>query len=174
MKYVIEEEGVTGKGAEVVIERTSEGHFRCCVEGREYLLDVRALSPQRLSLIEQKSLRVIDALLQVQGDESEVTALWQSKRFKVLDARKAAARLHSAAAASQKSWILRAPMPGRVVKLLVAPGDSVTRGQSLMMMEAMKMENELKAPGDGVIGKIHIQTGQTVEANATLMESLPV
>ena len=60
------------------------------------------------------------------------------------------------------------PMPGKVVKILVAVGDPVQEGQGLMVVEAMKMENEMKAPKAGKIVELHVREGQTVEGNAKL------
>ncbi len=57
-----------------------------------------------------------------------------------------------------------APMPGRVVKVLVSPGQSVTSGQPVLLFEAMKMQNELRSPQDGVVSEIAVAPGQAVEA----------
>jgi biotin carboxyl carrier protein len=63
---------------------------------------------------------------------------------------------------------VQSPMPGKVVKLLVAPGDEVKAGQGVVVVEAMKMENELKAPRDGKVKAIAVKEGQAVEAGQTL------
>ncbi len=65
--------------------------------------------------------------------------------------------------------LVKSPMPGRVVKLLVKPGDEVTAGQPLLVMEAMKMENEIKAKAAGVIAEVHVAVGSTVEGNQKLV-----
>jgi biotin carboxyl carrier protein len=61
-----------------------------------------------------------------------------------------------------------APMPGKIVRLLVAPGDEVTAGQGLVVMEAMKMQNELKAARPGRVVAIPVHEGDTVGAGAVL------
>jgi len=61
-------------------------------------------------------------------------------------------------------------MPGRVVKLLVSEGDSVEEGQPVLIVEAMKMENEVKAGRSGSVERIAVSEGESVEADATLME----
>ena len=61
-----------------------------------------------------------------------------------------------------------APMPGKIVRLLVAPGDEVTAGQGLVVMEAMKMQNELKAARPGRIVSIPVHEGDTVSAGDVL------
>ncbi len=65
---------------------------------------------------------------------------------------------------------IRAPMPGLVVRLLVEPGDAVEAGQGIVVLEAMKMENELKAPAAGTIGAIHAKPGIAVGKNELLVE----
>lgn len=65
---------------------------------------------------------------------------------------------------------LTAPMPGQVRAVNVAEGESVTKGQTLLVLEAMKMEIRVSAPRDGVIGKLLVQQGQTVEREQVLIE----
>ncbi|MFL5381405.1 MAG: biotin/lipoyl-containing protein, partial [Longimicrobiaceae bacterium] len=65
--------------------------------------------------------------------------------------------------------VVAAPMPGLVLKVEVEVGQAVKAGQGLVIVEAMKMENELKAPADGVVAKVLVQERQTVEKGATLI-----
>ena len=62
-----------------------------------------------------------------------------------------------------------APMPGRIVKVLVKAGDRVAGGQGLVVVEAMKMENELRAPREGTVAAVRVSEGMSVEANAVLV-----
>jgi biotin carboxyl carrier protein len=71
--------------------------------------------------------------------------------------------------AARGSRTLTSAMPGRVVKVLVKPGDRVTERQPLVVVEAMKMENELRAPGDAVVREVKVAEGASVEAGAILM-----
>jgi biotin carboxyl carrier protein len=64
---------------------------------------------------------------------------------------------------------VKAPMPGLVVKVLVEPGAAVSAGQGLVVLEAMKMENEIGAPRAGRVAEIAVHTGQTVESGARLL-----
>lgn len=75
--------------------------------------------------------------------------------------------LQDASAAASKE--LRAPMPGKVVDILVKPGQSVAEGDPLVVLEAMKMENVLRSAGDGVVAEIAVQSGQAVEKDAVLV-----
>jgi biotin carboxyl carrier protein len=65
--------------------------------------------------------------------------------------------------------ILRSPMPGRVVRVSVQAGDRVEAGQALVVVEAMKMENEVFAAWPGTVLEVHVGAGATVEANAKLI-----
>jgi biotin carboxyl carrier protein len=65
---------------------------------------------------------------------------------------------------------LAAPMPGKVVRVLVHPGDTVRARQPLIVVEAMKMENELRAVRDGQVAKVHVEEGVSVDAGALLIE----
>ena len=64
---------------------------------------------------------------------------------------------------------VRAIIPGRVVSVAVSPGDAVTAGQQLLVLEAMKMQNELRAPRDGTVTRIATATGQTIEIGDVLL-----
>lgn len=65
---------------------------------------------------------------------------------------------------------VKAPMPGLVVRVGVEPGDQVQAGQSVVIIEAMKMENDLKAESAGIVAAVAVTPGQTVEKGATLVE----
>ena len=64
---------------------------------------------------------------------------------------------------------IKAPMPGLVLRIPINEGDSVSKGEGLLVLEAMKMENSIKAPGDVVVSKIHVKPGQAVEKNQLLV-----
>jgi biotin carboxyl carrier protein len=68
---------------------------------------------------------------------------------------------------------LRAAMPGTLVATHVAPGDTVTQGQALLVMESMKMETVIVAPRDGVVAAVHYESGQTFDRDALLLSLEP-
>jgi biotin carboxyl carrier protein len=86
-----------------------------------------------------------------------------------VDERTRAIREMTGGVESEAEKTVTAPMPGLVVKIEVEVGQSVRAGQGVVIVEAMKMENELKAPADGVVAKILVQERQTVEKGATLI-----
>ncbi len=75
-----------------------------------------------------------------------------------------------AAAAIAGEGAVTAIMPGKIIRVLVAEGDEVAEGDVVCILEAMKMENELKAPQAGVVSKLHVAPGQDVESGAVLAE----
>src|SRR5690606_8231633 len=89
----------------------------------------------------------------------------------VLDERTRALREVAAAVAPPAGPTpVRAPMPGLVVRVEVQPGQSIEAGQGVVIMEAMKMENELRAAAPGVVSRVLVQAGQAVEKGAVLVE----
>lgn len=70
---------------------------------------------------------------------------------------------------AQKVREIKAPMPGLVIDVLVKPGDAVTKNDALLVLEAMKMENMIKSPGEGVVSAIHAEKGKAVEKGQLLI-----
>ncbi len=65
---------------------------------------------------------------------------------------------------------VKAPIPGQITQVLVSPGQAVEAGQPLLMLEAMKMENEIRAPRSGTVSALHVTPGETVALNKVLAE----
>jgi biotin carboxyl carrier protein len=92
-------------------------------------------------------------------------------RAEVVDERTRAIRaMTGRSGAAQGPRPVRAPMPGMIVRTEVDVGDQVRAGQGVVVMEAMKMENELKAETDGIVARVLIEPGQAVEKGAVLVE----
>lgn len=98
--------------------------------------------------------------LQIQGRVLEAT---------IADERTRLIRAMSSKSESAARKVVLAPMPGLVVRLLVEPGEAVSAGQGVVVVEAMKMENELRAPMAGTIAGIEVTPGTTVEKGAVLV-----
>ncbi|HWA39721.1 MAG TPA: biotin/lipoyl-containing protein [Burkholderiales bacterium] len=94
--------------------------------------------------------------------------------FQAVDARRALLRGRPAGAASGRQ-VLVAQMPGRIVKIHVKPGDEVKPDQPVLVIEAMKMENELRSAASGIVREVSVAQGAAVEMNAQLVviEPLP-
>jgi acetyl/propionyl-CoA carboxylase alpha subunit len=108
------------------------------------------------------------------GDGRGRYSIWsESHRFEVeaLDERRRAIRdMAGASAENAGPAPLVAPMPGLVVRINVEAGDPIRAGQPLVVMEAMKMENELRSTSDGVVRAIRVRPGEAVEKGTVLIE----
>jgi biotin carboxyl carrier protein len=71
---------------------------------------------------------------------------------------------------SAEGAVLTAPMPATVLKIQVKTGDAVKSGDTVLLLEAMKMELPLRAPGDGIVAAVRCREGQLVQADAVLIE----
>jgi biotin carboxyl carrier protein len=65
---------------------------------------------------------------------------------------------------------VKAPMPGLIIDIALEAGQEVKKGDTLLILEAMKMENVIKCPADGIVSKVHIKKGESVEKNQILVE----
>jgi len=79
-------------------------------------------------------------------------------------------RLGFAGSIDQRGKEIKAPMPGLITKVMVQPGDIVEAGQGVIVLEAMKMENELTAPSGGTVKTVHVTEREAVDKNAILIE----
>lgn len=120
-------------------------------------------------LLKNKSHRILASR---EGPEEWVLHLsGRHRRAHVVDERTRAIRELAGTREGPKGpKALKAPMPGMVVKVEVQPGEDVQRGQGLVIVEAMKMENELKSEGDGRVSRVLVEAGQTVEKDQVLVE----
>ncbi len=89
--------------------------------------------------------------------------------IEILDERRLRLRRAAGRFTVEGKQTVTAPMPGKVVKVLAGKGAQVREGQGLIVIEAMKMENELKSPKDGKVGEIFVREGQPVEGGAGLV-----
>ncbi len=162
MKYI-----ATVEGKQFVVEVVDEKHIT--VDGKVYEIDFESVSGQPVySLIVDG--RSHESYI-YQGEENwEVLLRGLLYPVTVEDEREK--RLRAAAGggvAETGEFHLRAPMPGLVVAILVAEGQEIKKGQVILILESMKMQNELKAPRDGTIGRIRVKTGESVEQKQTLL-----
>jgi pyruvate carboxylase subunit B len=159
--------------------------YRVTIEGREREVDVTITPGGRVSVsvdgapVDAEVERVDGGVTLKLGGrvfdiavggkpESLQVAAGSARAVAEVVSERARARSRSGASASGEKE-LRAPMPGRVVKVLVAVGAEVQAGTPCVVVEAMKMENELRAPTAGTVAAVHVTTGQSVEGRALLV-----
>jgi biotin carboxyl carrier protein len=110
-----------------------------------------------------------DCVCERDGQETVVMIKGRRIRVQVEDERERAA--HQVASARPRGpMMVEASMPGIVVSLEVSAGDTVSEGQTLMIIEAMKMQNPIQADGPGTVQEICVQEGEAVAAGATMMK----
>ena len=165
MKYYVDVEGRT---IELEFQEEDE-RLHVQVGDRRLTLDLRAVSPPSLYslLVDNRSY---DLLVEARGDEYDILIGAEMFHLKVQDewARRLA-NIQRKAVVESGELLIKAPMPGAVISVEVAPGDEVKRGQGLVILAAMKMENEIKAPRAGTVKSVDVQPGQTVEQGRTLV-----
>ncbi|WP_428262586.1 biotin/lipoyl-containing protein [Haliangium sp.] len=154
---------------EVTVEPDAPGTWRVGLGGREQVVDARRVRPGTWSLLIDGASHLVDLDPQKRGTSilnGMVEALAE-----VEDARqkRLADAVRQAGGATTQGERIRAPIAGKVVKLAVELGDVVEVGQSVVVLEAMKMENEIKAERGGVVEQVHVGAGQSVETQDVLV-----
>jgi biotin carboxyl carrier protein len=163
---MIYEVTIAEKVYRVELVRT-EQEWKCKLDGRELPLDVVSVQDGMLSLLLQgKSYEVKQETV---GAESNVVVGQERFSASVRDPRSFRSRRRSGAS-EQGVMKIKAPMPGKVVRILAPAGFQVEMGQSVLVIEAMKMQNELKAPKTGMVKKINVEEGAAVDAGQALAE----
>lgn len=156
-----------GKEREFRFERRADGLYAHCGE-RTLRLDVRMVGDGgAFSMIVDG--RVVDVVIEQDEGAVVVQILGERVPVRVEDERERAARAVASARGAGRQEIL-APMPGSVVDVTVAEGDCVAEGQTLCVLEAMKMQNPIQAEGPGVVRKAHVRVGEAVGGGALLFE----
>ena len=162
MKYITSIED-----KQFIVEIVDEKHVR--VNDKLYEIDFETVSGQPVfSLIVDG--RSHESYI-YQGDDSWQVLL-HGRLYPVTVEDEREKRLRAAAGggiAETGEFHLRAPMPGLIVTIPVTEGQEVKRGQVILILESMKMQNELKSPRDGTIGRIRVKPGESVEQKQTLL-----
>ncbi len=157
-----------GKREETVeVAQQAPGVYEVRLGGRVHVVDAFKHDYGTLSLI--VDTQSYTATIDDRGSRWHVKVKDSAFPLEILDERKLRLRRAAGKFTVEGRQEIVAPMPGRIVKVLVRPGDAVTAGQGLVVVEAMKMENELKSPKDGKVAEVRVQEGQAVEGGARLV-----
>ena len=145
-----------------------DGRFRITIDGTERLVDARSMRPGTWSLLIDGQQYVVDLDKRRNGIAATVGA--SEALLTVEDAMHKRLASATGARTQARGESLRAPIAGKVVKVLVAVGDEVAPGTPVIVLEAMKMENELIAERGGKVATITKQAGQAVDTGDLLVE----
>jgi biotin carboxyl carrier protein len=158
---------VGGRRRRVVVVKTGDG-FAVTLDGTTHHVDVARISGHTLSLIVDR-VWPADATVTPDPSGGQLTVHVAGTPVTVaLNGRSRYGRKAERATESGPQR-LAAPMPGKVVRVLAKTGESVRARQPLVVVEAMKMENELRASHDGTVAEVHVREGMSVEAGALLL-----
>jgi biotin carboxyl carrier protein len=140
--------------------------FTVAIDGRESIVDAARIDPETWSLIVDGASREVTVTPRGVAGES-IVGLGPVSVAVFFNGRRRGIAEEGAQAGSGPERIV-APMPGKIVRVLVASGEPVRARQPVVVIEAMKMENELRAGRDGTVVEIHAVEGQSVDAGVLL------
>lgn len=164
-----------GEESKVHVERRADGRYEVTVDDRSYEIDVAAAG-EILSLAAADGKQYEVAVRRGKGSQRAHAYYHVSSRrgvesVEILDP--LTHLLEQTHATAGVGGTVEALMPGRVVEVLVAEGDTVEKGQGVVVVEAMKMKNEIDAETAGTVVKIYVEPGQNVEGGDPLFEIAP-
>jgi len=166
VKCEVQLEDLSGRKSRIVELERNGGGWRVHLDGQPIEADAVEIAPYTFSILlngRSYEIRVTpapDGKLKLQTGTHEFTA-------EVIDPRSWSGRRHGHVEAEGRQQIV-APMPGKVVRLLVKAGDRVEAGQGLFVVEAMKMQNEIRSPKSGTVERVLAKEGQAVNAGEVL------
>ena len=156
---------IDGRTRRIELPAALTGSLECTIDGEAMQVDVHLLEPGVMSLvINGRAFRCI-----LDEGPTERAVLLDGKRFVyTLDDPRSLRSRRGAADDAGGPKPIKAPMPGRVVRILAAAGDAVEAQQGILVIEAMKMQNEMKSPKAGTVTRIAVAVGDTVQAGQVL------
>jgi biotin carboxyl carrier protein len=157
-----------GREVSITVERGRDGQWRIQVEGGPARpVDAVEIRPGTWSLLVDGRSIVVDVDRRAGGTALLVGG--EEVRLELSDARRTRLAKAVGGRATARGELVRAPIAGKVVKVLVAAGAEVIAGQGVAVLEAMKMENEIRADRGGSVETIHVQPGQSVDNGELLL-----
>ena len=164
MSYVatIDEREVT-----ISVEELGGSNYKVAIDGVEHVVDAQLIAGTLWSVLYGNGSFEVD-VTRLPAEEFEVLIQGDCHRFTLMNEQRRA-MIRAGGKGSAGKAMLTSPMPGKVVKLLVNEGQEVEAGQGVIVVEAMKMENELKSAVAGKVKEIFVAEGQVVESGAKLL-----
>jgi biotin carboxyl carrier protein len=155
----------------VSVERIAPGRYHVVVDGRAHEVDAVRVGMFGLSLLLDGDAGISrEVQVAPAGDPGELLVAIEGRTVGVVvNGRRTRRRGADAGAHAHGEQSIIAPMPGRVVRVLVSAGDEVTARQPVVVVEAMKMENELRSPKAGRVKQVAVAPGTPVEAGRVLV-----
>jgi biotin carboxyl carrier protein len=157
------------KTHKIEVQELEEDHlYRIVIDGNEHIIDGRKLTGHIYSLLMDNRSFTVD--VSAKDDQYTVACEGKSIQLRLLDERRALRPGESSGSGRDGGKLVKSFMPGKVVEVLVKVGDDVEKDQGLIIIEAMKMENELRSTAAGKVKEIRVSPGQAVESGELLIE----
>jgi len=156
---------------EITIKPLDDHRFEVTIDDVTRTVDARSCEVDSISLLIDN--RSYDLSFSFEDDRVELNFWNQYFDVEILDERKMRMRRVRSEMEMSGPEIIASSMPGKVVKVLVEPGKAVEGGDGIIIIEAMKMENEIRCKKPGVVKTVNVGPGDTVETNAVLAEIEP-
>jgi len=151
----------------VTVEELGGANYKVTLDGREHVVDAHQVANGLWSVLYGYSSFEVD-VTRHPGDEFEALIDGDCHKFSLMNEQRRAMIRAGGKGAAGKAMV-SSPMPGKVVKLLVNEGEEVRADQGVIVVEAMKMENELKSAIAGKVKEIFVKEGEVVESGAKLL-----
>ncbi|MGQ7869851.1 acetyl-CoA carboxylase biotin carboxyl carrier protein subunit [Sunxiuqinia sp. sy24] len=156
--------------ASVKILNQNENLIEIMVDDKVYNVDLMHNDEGTFSIIENNRSHNISLVPSQKPKTYTAHTLYNTFDLEVIDAEARYIRNRGAGTLTQSEKQITAPMPGKIVKVLVKEGEEVSQGQTAVIISAMKMESEYKVAVDGVVKAVNVADGDTVESNQVLIE----
>jgi len=156
------------RDVKIRVEYLGGSRYRATIEGEERYVDALRIVDNLWSVIYRNSSFGVD-VLPLSEDEFEVLIRGDCHKFTLMNEQRRAMIRAGGKGAAGKA-VVSSPMPGKVVKVLVAVGQEVRAEQGVIVVEAMKMENELRSAVAGKVKEIFVREGEIVETGAKLLQ----
>lgn len=140
------------------------------VDGKKYDVDLMHTVDGTFSIIESGHSYDINLVPKDSPKKYTAYTLYETFDVEVIDAEARYLQNRNAGNGAAAESKITSPMPGKVVKVLVSEGDPVKAGETVVIISAMKMESEYKAPRDGVVKKVYVKNEDTVDGSQVLIE----
>jgi biotin carboxyl carrier protein len=151
----------------ITVEDLGGSNYKVAIDGAEHLVDAHQVAGQLWSVLYQDASFVVD-VARLPTEEYEVLIQGDCHKFTLMNEQRRAMSRAGGKGFAGKAMVT-SPMPGKVVKLLVSEGQEVEVGQGVVVVEAMKMENELKSAIAGKVKEIFVEEGQIVDSGTKLL-----
>jgi biotin carboxyl carrier protein len=160
---------INNREAKIEVIKEDGNILQVMVDGRKYEVDIVSVSETSYSILNKGKSYNVEL---VQGSDSKhytANTLYEAYDIEIIDAESRYLASRGKGGIGNDSDVISTPMPGRVVRIPVKQGESVVAGQTVVVVSAMKMESEYKAPKDGIVKEVLVKEGDVVNGHQPLL-----